>query len=130
MAAKKSTKATKTRISNDSNSSIKKKTVKPLSKKKQRALEKSTKVMIEKMNTHTTEDDIFNIIKSIETQIDTKAVSDSEVDKRSSPAKGLGSLETHQLRSDQAKDERIQEKEKAVQSDIAEQLRLINDFTL
>lgn len=86
--------------------------------------------MIEKMNTHTTEDDIFNIIKSVETQRDTKAVSDNEGDKRSSPVNGLGSLETHQLRSDQAKDERIQEKEKSVQLDIAEQLKLINDFTL
>lgn len=129
MAAKKPVKTTK-RISNDSSSSIKKKPVKPLSKKRQRALEKSTKVMIEKMNTHTTEDDIFNIIKSVETQRDTKAVSDNEGDKRSSPVNGLGSLETHQLRSDQAKDERIQEKEKSVQLDIAEQLKLINDFTL
>lgn len=133
MAGKKSMKITKRGGSGERSNSIMKKPTKTLSKKKQRALTKSTKVMIEKMNTHTTEDDISNIIKTIETHADTKAVSGNEAEESSngsSLTKGLESLKTQKLRMDKAKDEITHEMEKAIQTDIAEQLKMINDFSL
>ena len=117
-----------------SGSISKKQNKKPLSKKKQNALSKSSKVMIEKMNNHTTDDDIANIIMSVESHTDTKAVEDSNEDEdRLESAKksiGLRSFKSDQLKSDQAKDVVTAEKEKAVQNDIAEQLKLIDSFSL
>lgn len=113
---------------------VKKTPSKSLSKKKQKALTKSSKVMIEKMNKHTTEDDIMNIIMSVETHTDTKAVEGEEVrgkgDSNAKSNPGLRSLETSKLRADRVRDEQTQKKEAAVQSDIAEQLKLIDSFTL
>lgn len=117
----------------ESFSSIKKKQSKPLSKKKQKSLSKSANAMIEKMNVHTTDDDIMNIMMSMETQTDTKEQADAnESDEIQEVAKqhGLKSLQTQQLKADQRKDEHVAETEKKVQSDIAEQLKMIDDFTL
>lgn len=111
----------------------KKQNIKTLSKKKQKALSKSSKVMIEKMNNHTTEDDIANIIMSVELQTDTKAVENNGEDDNASVIKkdtGLRSLATTKLKTDQVKDAATAEKHKAVQDDIAEQLKMIDDFTL
>lgn len=117
----------------ESFSSIKKKQSKPLSKKKQKSLSKSAKVMIEKMNVNTTDDDIMNIMMSMETKTDTKALGDdneSDEAKELQKRQGLRSLDTKQLKTDQRKDEHVAEKEKKVQSAIAEQLKMINEFTL
>jgi hypothetical protein len=118
---------------NETLSSIKKKKTKAPSKKKQRALTKSAKVMIEKMNNHTTEDDIMNIMMSMETNTDTKAVEDDnksdDVHERKDQH-GLRSLQTDKLKNDQVKDERVAENEKKLQSDIAKQLKMIDDFSL
>lgn len=85
------------------------------------------------MNNHTTDDDIMNIMMSLETKTDTKAVVDGmESDREDSVRKehGLRSLQTEQLKKDQEKDEKIVQKEKQVQSDLADQLKLIDSFTL
>lgn len=113
--------------------SIKKNTTKPLSKKKQRALTKSAKVMIEKMNSHIGDDDIMNIMMSMETQIDTKAVTngnESDPEQAAKEETGLRGLKLDKLKTDQDKDKKTKEKLEKTQSDIAEQLKLIEDFNL
>lgn len=123
----------RSRFTTTSGSIGKKKSTKIFSKKKQRALAKSSKVMIEKMNSHTTEDDIVNIIMSVETQTDTRAVKDNNDENKEDTVKkslGLRSLMTDQLKNDREKDKLIQKREAAVQNDIAEQLKLIDDFSL
>lgn len=111
----------------------KKKNTKTLSKKKQRTLSKSSKVMIEKMNSHTTEDDIVNIIMSVETQTDTREIIDNNDGKKEDSVQkslGLCSFKSDQLKNDREKDNLMQKKEAAVQNDIAEQLKLIDGFSL
>ena len=123
---KSASKATKT-------GAIKKNTTKPLSKKKQRALTKSSKVMIEKMNSHIMDDDIMNIMMSMETQTDTKAVTDgneSDAEKTAKDVTGLRGLKVENLKTDQEKDVKTKEKIEKTQSDIAEQLKMIEDFNL
>lgn len=125
----------KNNISNKKNNekitSIKKTPAKTLSKKKQRSLTKSVKVMIEKMDNHTTDDDILNIMMSMETNTDTKEIVDgNESDAESKKEHGLSSLKVEKLQQDRANDAKTEEKHKKVQSDIAEQLKLIDSFTL
>ncbi|CAI8494163.1 unnamed protein product [Pichia kudriavzevii] len=120
-------------LNKESLSVIKKKTTKPVSKKKQRSLAKSAKVMIEKMNNNTTDDDIMNIMMSMETQTDTKAVaSGNESDEAEELKKqhGLTSLKSDNLKKDLLNDERTLQKQEQVKNDISEQLKLIDQFTL
>lgn len=124
---------TTAKIKQDSLASIRKKPAKTLSKKKQRALTKSAKVMMEKMDVNTTEDDILNIMKSMETQTDTKATAnDLENDSVHQIRKeqGLQGLKSDKLKNDLAKDVKTSDQLKKVQSDIAQQLKLIDEFTL
>lgn len=108
-----------------------KKPNKPLTKTKQKSMSKSVKAMIEKMDNNTTEDDIMNIMMSMETNTVTKATVDgNESDPESKKEVGLSSLNTDKLKEDLANDVKTEEKQKKVQSDIAEQLKLIDDFTL
>lgn len=123
----------KLRIADKTSSIGKKKSTKMMSKKKQHSLAKSAKVMIDKMNKNTTDDDIMNIMMSLETNTDTKAVVDGLDSDREEAARkehGLRSLQTEHLKKDQEKDRKTAEKQQQVQSDIAAQLKLIDDFTL
>lgn len=118
---------------NNKINSIKKNTTKPISKKKQRSLTKSAKVMIEKMDNHLGDDDILNIMISAETKTDTKAVVDgneSDAEKTNLEESGLKGLKPQKLMSDQAKDQKTQEQMEKTKSEIAEQLKLIEEFSL
>lgn len=118
---------------NNKINSIKKNTTKPISKKKQRSLTKSAKVMIEKMDNHLGDDDILNIMISAETKTDTKAVVDgneSDAEKTNLEESGLKGLKPQKLMNDQAKDQKTQEKMEKTKSEIAEQLKLIEEFSL
>lgn len=116
----------------DKFSSVKKKQSKTLSKKKQKSLAKSAEVMIEKMNAHTTDDDIMNIMMSLETGTDTKATEEEiqQMEQIKSKNQGLESLKKDQLQKDIANDEATNAKREKTQNEITEQLKLIDSFTL
>lgn len=111
--------------------SIKKNTTKPISKKRQRALTKSTKVMIEKMDSHLEDEDILNIMMSAETKTDTKAITDgNDSDTENLEGSGLNGMKPQKLLNDQEKDQKTQKKMEKTNSEIAEQLKMIEDFSL
>ncbi|TID19192.1 hypothetical protein CANINC_003762 [Pichia inconspicua] len=111
--------------------SIKKNTTKPISKKRQRALTKSAKVMIEKMDSHLEDEDILNIMMSAETKTDTKAITDgNDSDTENLEGSGLNGMKPQKLLNDQEKDQKTHKKMEKTNSEIAEQLKMIEDFSL
>lgn len=102
----------------------------PLSKKKQKQRAKSAQDMIAKMDAHTTADDIFNIVKSVESGIDTKARGDeaanAEPDSLQSSLKNI----KEEARKDAATKKRQEAKQQQQKAELDEQLKLIEDFNL
>lgn len=100
----------------------------PLSKKKQKQMAKSAKDMISKMDAHTTADDIFNIVKSVENGVDTKAVDDGtmERDTLNSTLKNL----KDDIKKDEVTKKKNDIKKQKETAQLDEQLKLIEEFNL
>lgn len=111
-----------------SSSSIKKS--KPLSKKKQKALSKSSEAMIDKMNHHITDEDIFNIAQSVDNGLDTKETEDEQKEKSSQT--GLAGLKAikKDYEQDLTSQKKTEEQVKKTNDELADQMKLIDSFIL
>lgn len=101
----------------------------PLSKKKQKQKAKSAQDMISKMDAHTTADDIFNIVKSVEDGIDTKAVDGEETTGSDNLASSLINLKDD-IKKDEITKEKNEIKQQKEKAELDAQLKLIEDFNL
>lgn len=106
------------------------KTKTKVSKTKQRQQARSARTLIQKLDAHTTADDLFNIVKSVENGVDTKQSPDQAASAQD-PAT-LASLVNvkEDVRRDEATRARLRQQKQREKQQIDEQLKLIESFNL